>query len=62
MAIYVYPKRKEIVKFSSEPIEHKAYDYETSRIQILPKKLSEDIIIEPDETSITFNKTSTPKL
>ena len=50
--IYVYPKRKEIVELPSKKIEHKAYDYETSRIQIIPRKFSKEMIAMPAESSI----------
>lgn len=60
--IYVYPKRKEIVELPSKKIEHKAYDYETSRIQIIPRKLSKEMIAMPDESSIAFSETNAHKL
>lgn len=60
--IYVYPKRKEIVELLSEKIEHKSYYDKSSSILIIPKELSKDIIVTPDETSITFNENNTHRL
>ena len=59
--IYVYPKKK-INKLPDAKIEHKSYDYETSRIQIVPNNLSKKITIIPDEFDNTLDEFNIHKI
>ena len=59
--IYVYPKKK-INKLPEAKIEHKSYDYETSRIQIVPNNLSKKITIIPDEFDNTLDEFNIHKI
>lgn len=56
--IYVYPTREKIVELPSKQIVHISYDYETSRIQIIPKEFSKYDAMS-DENGITFDGSST---